>query len=427
MTPKRILFVVMPYEGEVQDRVTSKFYKNSAVKYMPLGVLSVAAHVPEHEVTVLDAASLGIGLEETISRIEAVQPDILALSVVTYRAWAMVQILNRTSTPIKVVGGPHATYNADVILRQGAHAVFKGDAERSFPKWLQDGCPRGVIEGGMVDLDLLKFPARHLMNLSQYEIEPNDDLLFNVGRLRLPMYSSKGCPLKCTYCDVQQKTFNFKSPERCVEEFEELIGLGATSIHILDDAFNIRKDRIIRMAQLIEGRGIDVDWSARGTVETRSEVVNALGAAGCARLHVGIEHLDDTVLEYFKKAQRFKQISEFTRLCGHANIAILGYFIIGAPMETEEYRKSLPQMIENLGISLPYFNLLSPLAETAYYFQLLEDGTLKKDHWAIFCANPVKDFEMPSARSLQEDTELQATIDEYVVHFKRKEMPVFVA
>ena len=40
---------------------------------------------------------------------------------------------------------------------------------------------------------------------------------------------------------------------------------------------------------------------------------------------------------------------------------------------------------------------------------------------------PVKDFEMPSARSLAEDQELQDTVDEYVAYFKRKEMPIFVA
>ena len=96
-------------------------------------------------------------------------------------------------------------------------------------------------------------------------------------------------------------------------------------------------------------------------------------------------------------------------------------------METEEYRKKLPGMIEELGITLPYFNLLTPLAETPYYYQLLKDGTLDRDHWKEFCANPVKDFEMISARSLEEEIELSAVIDEYVAHFKRKEMPVFVA
>jgi radical SAM superfamily enzyme YgiQ (UPF0313 family) len=417
----------MPYEGEVQDRVTPKFYKNTAVKYIPLGVLSVAACLPEgYEVEVLDAASRGLTLEETIEEIEKSQPDILGLSVVTYRAWSMVQILRRTSAPIKVVGGPHATYNHEVILRQGAHAVFTGDAERTFPKWLQDGCPSGVFDSAPVDLDTIPFPARHLLDTSEYEIEPNDDLLFNVGRLRLPMYSSKGCPLKCTYCDVQQKVFNFKSPERCIEEFKELITLGATSIHILDDAFNIQKDRISTMAKSIVENEIDVDWSARGTVETRDQVVIDLGAAGCKRLHVGIEHLDDRVLAYFKKAQRFKHIQRFSELCNENGITILGYFIIGAKMETEEYRRNLPRMIDELDIGLPYFNLLTPLAETAYYFELLQEGVLDRDYWAEFCADPVKDFEMPSGRSLEEDVELQDVIDDYVAYFKRREMPIFV-
>jgi len=425
---KRILFTVMPYEGEVRDRVTAKFYKNSAVKYMPLGVLSVAACIPEgYEVSVLDAASRGLNLAETIEEIDNIQPDILGLSVVTYRAWAMVQILQQTSAPIKVVGGPHATFNHKVILEQGADAVFVGDAERTFPQWLSDGCPSGVFESPPVDLNTIPFPARHLLDIREYEIEPNDDMLFNVGRYRLPMYSSKGCPLKCIYCDVQQKVFNFKSPERCVEEFKELISMGATSIHILDDAFNILKDRVSVMAKLFAEHEIHVDWSARGTVETREKVVADLGAGGCKRLHVGIEHLDDQVLEYFNKAQRFKHIQRFAQLCNDHGITILGYFIIGAPMETEAYRRDLPRMIEELGIRLPFINILTPLAETPYYYQLLRDGTLDRDYWSEFCANPAKDFEMPSARSLQEDQELQAIIDGYVVHFKRHEMPVFVS
>jgi len=425
---KRILFTVMPYEGEVQDRQTDKFFKNSAVKYMPLGVLSVGACIPEgYEFAVLDPASRGLDLAETIEEIEKFQPDVLGLSVVTYRAWAMTQILMKTSAPIKVVGGPHATFNSKTIREQGAHAVFVGDAERTFPTWLEDGCPSGIFNSQPVDLDTLPFPARHLLDLKDYEILPNKDMLFQVGHLRLPMYSSKGCPLSCIYCDVQQKTFNFKSPERCVEEFKELIDIGSTSIHILDDAFNIQKERISTMAKLIESEGISVDWSARGTVETREEVMADLGAGGCKRLHVGIEHLDDEVLAYFKKAQRLSHIEKFCELSDKNGIIILGYFIIGAKMETEAYRRDLPRKIEELGIKLPFFNTLSPLAETPYYYELLKDGSLDRDYWAEFIANPVKDFVMPSARTLEEDTELQSVIDEYVAHFKRQDMPIFVS
>lgn len=427
-TSKRILFVVMPYEGEVLDRVTAKFYKNSAVKYMPLGVLSIVASIPDHhQVEVLDAASRGLSLAETIEAIESFSPDILGLSVVTYRAWVMVQILQSTSAPIKVVGGPHCKRNHHHILQQGADAVFVDDAEVTFVQWLQDDCPKGVFFGGQVNLNKLPFPARDHVNLDDYRIEQNDDLLFDVGSLRLPMFSSKGCPFSCIYCDVQQKTFNFKSPDKCIEEFHALLSMGATSIHILDDAFNVNKGRVSSISQALVKHNIDIDWSARGTVEVRESVIADLAAAGCKRLHVGIESLDDKILVYFKKSSRLKHIKQFTRLCNQYGIMILAYFIIGAPGETNAYRNQLPQMIENLGIRLPYFNLLSPLAETPYYQELLNNGQLEKDHWAEFCHSPSKDFLIPEVRSEREEQELCATIDQYVEHFKRFDMPVFVS
>jgi anaerobic magnesium-protoporphyrin IX monomethyl ester cyclase len=426
----KIVLCVMPYEGEVLDRVTAKFYKNSAVKYMPLGVLSLAANIPkEHEVHVIDAASKGLTLAETIDSINDLEPEILGLSVVTYRAWAMTEILKRTSAKYKVVGGPHATKSYNFIIEQGAHAVFVDDAEIEFPKWIKAGCPEGVFWGGQVDLATLPFPARSLVPLEDYKIEPNEDLLFDVGELRLPMFSSKGCPFLCTYCDVQQKKFNFKPADLCVREFQDLINMGATSIHVLDDAFNINKDRVIELSNLICEASIAIDWSARGTVEVREEVIAALSAAGCKRLHVGIESLDDEVLKGFKKSSRLKHIELFCNLCARYGITILGYFIIGAPEETEQYRSTLPQRIKDLGIAIPYFNLLSPLAETPYYESLLKSGQFKRDHWMEFCKHPTRDFIIPEIRSEREEAELRSVIDGYVDFFKRERssMSAFVA
>ncbi len=425
---RKIMLVVMPYEGEVTDQVTPKFFKNSAVKYMPLGVLSLAASIPQdYEVEVLDAASKGLSLGETLQKIGDYQPDILGLSVVTYRAWSMVQILKLADVSIKVVGGPHTTVNHNYIIEQGADAVFVGDAEISFVEWLEAGCPSGIFRSRPISLNNIPFPAREKMNLADYEITINEDMLFNAGKLRLPMYSSKGCPLKCIYCDVQQKFFNFKSPERCVEEFERLIDIGATSIHILDDAFNIRKERVSKLSRLIVDRDIHIDWSARGTVEIRESVIVDLAAAGCKRLHVGIEHLDDKVLEYFRKSCRLKHIEKFSELCSQYGISILGYFILGAPNETESYRRNLPRMIDELNIRLPFFNVLSPLAETPFYSQLLKDGVFDTDHWDNFSREPVKGFRIPTHRDPKEEEMLNATMDEYVRYFRNKGMVDFVA
>ncbi len=415
--PQKILFVVPSHDGEVQDKIVQKFFWNPVVKYMPLGVLSLAASLKGHDVSILDASSKGMTLDETIQEIEIIKPDILGLSVVTYRAWAMTEILKRTSAPMKIVGGPHATHNSTRILEQGAHAVFVGDAEETLPKWVDDGCPGGIFQGEPVNLNNIPLPDRSLVNLDDYRITPNKDLLFDVGDLRLPIFSSKGCPYRCIYCDVQQKKFNWKTPERVKDEFRALIDIGATSVHILDDCFNIRKDRVMEICALLLKEGINVDWSVRGAVEIHEDVINSLAEAGCKRFHVGIEHLDDNVLKYFGKPHRYKHVEKFCELCAKYGIDVLAYLIIGAPIETEEYRKNLPEMIKKLNIAMPFFNVLSPLDHTSYYEGLLEDGTFKKDYWSEFIANPSRDFVMPSGRGSSQENELADTLKGYMEMF----------
>ena len=181
------------------------------------------------------------------------------------------------------------------------------------------------------------------------------------------------------------------------------------------------------MCSAIVRSNISVDWSARGTVEVREQVMADLAAAGCRRLHVGIESLDDDILLYLKKSCRFKHIKEFCRLANKYGITVLAYFIIGVPGESEEYRKTLPERIQELGIRLPYVNVLTPLAETPYYNDLVRSGQFKTDHWAEFCENPTKDFVIPTVRTDDEEMSLRRTVDDYVGYFKRFDMPIFVS
>ena len=63
----------------------------------------------------------------------------------------------------------------------------------------------------------------------------------------------------------------------------------------------------------------------------------------------------------------------------------------------------------------------------SYYRELLKSGEIDNDYWGEFCDNPVADFRIPDSRSLEEERELRAVIDDYVAHFKCEEMPVFVS
>lgn len=132
--------MTLPTEGEARDYTTPQFFLNKAVKYMPLGILSIAANIAQkQEVKIFDPASFGFSIEQCLEEIAIYKPDVLGISAVTVRAYAMAEILKRADCPIKVVGGPHATHYANEIIALGAHAVFVGDGDRNFVYWLEGG------------------------------------------------------------------------------------------------------------------------------------------------------------------------------------------------------------------------------------------------------------------------------------------------
>ena len=100
---RNIFLITLSHDGEVKQQTTLKFFLNPVVKYMPLGLLSLAANLRDHDISILDASSKGLLTDEIIEEIEKIKPDILGISAVTNRAWQMTEILKKTSSPIKVV------------------------------------------------------------------------------------------------------------------------------------------------------------------------------------------------------------------------------------------------------------------------------------------------------------------------------------
>lgn len=412
-----ILLITPSKEGQVIDYTTPTFFRNDSVKYMPLGILAVAAGISStHKVEILDAASLNLSIDETVKEIKRIKPDVLGISTVTHKAYPMAEILRRVDGPIITVGGPHTTHYAKEIIAQGADAVFKHHADRNFDIWLNDGCKNGIYEDYITDIDSLPFPKRELLNINDYAIEEDkaNETLFKTSGTRLPMMSSRGCPFRCVYCDVQEKKYQGRGPVSVVNEMEHILSQGASSVHILDDNFNVNRKRVLGICEEITKRNLKFNWSARGRADIDDETARALKEAGCNRLHVGVESLDPDVLEWMNKDQNVDAIKNFFDVCAKYGIETVPYFIVGTPVETREYRKKLPDKIRELGATYPFFNILYPASNTKYYEMLLEDGTFERDYWQDFVENPIPDFEMPLPRTHELQEELQATVRAYL-------------
>lgn len=328
-----------------------------------------------------------------------------------------------------VVGGPHInSFPLETIQLGVVDYALPGYGEKMFPRLIEaidndrddfkfdipglycrmnDGRIRLPSNNKQepAPLDELPFPNRRLINLNDYYTVAD--------RVKMTtLYSSRGCPFKCIFCDVQEKRFNFRSAKKVVDELEEIKNLGIEEMHIFDDTFNLRRQRVIDICEEIGKRRLKIRWSARVRVTPfDKELAKLMKKAGCMRLHIGIESLQPEILKFMRKAITVEQIKSLFKICNEFRIETLAYFILGAPNETEEHRMNLVDEIKKLKPTYVYFNILCPLPNTQYYNMLLEKGVYKNDFWNEFIRKPTSNFAIPFPLGENEQRELEKLVD----------------
>ena len=242
---------------------------------------------------------------------------------------------------------------------------------------------------------------------------------------RLPMFSSVGCPQQCTFCNVQTKKPQLKNASAVVDEMEYLYTIGCRSVHILDDNFNVIPNHLDRVSTEMNKRGFNSEWSGRGQVRMKDyTTLEKLTNYGFKRIHVGFEHFDSDVLKWFRKPETIQDIDRFCEAMNRSNIDMLGYFIIGTPLEMQrdkmDYVEKLPEKIREHNIKHPFFNVLYPEPDTEYYRQLVSQGVYDRDVWTEYMANPVPDFEIKYPYGEARRNEVMAQVQWLIEEFKTK-------
>jgi len=405
----------MTEEETIEETVVSSAKGKKTVKSLTGNIISMLS---ETKLKIIGAKIVKVPkelAEEHYKHLKEEKPDILGLSVVTQRVYAMQEILKRTSAKYKIVGGPHATHYANQILKKGADTVLIGSLADLEFKQAVETLHKGIVYC-KTSIQDIKFPRRDFLKVEKYF--PKVSVLFNANN-RLPMFTSIGCPHCCTFCDVQNKRLELKSAKVVVDEMQYLYSIGCRSVHMLDDNFNINENHVKQILNEMDKRHFSIEWSGRGQARISEELARALAKHNFKRIHVGIESLSDDILKFFRKSVRTKDIYKFCNTMNKNNIDMVAYFILGTPIETKKYLNSLPMKIRELGLKYPYFNILFPAPNTEYYNQLLINGTYSKDYWADYMENPSPNFKIPYPYGIEKHKEIVTYANNLIKEFEK--------
>jgi radical SAM superfamily enzyme YgiQ (UPF0313 family) len=366
--------------------------------YPPLGLAYLAAVLKEdgHDVQVFD---LGLDpdapLEHGAAQVAAFDPHLVGITAMTNLYLSALE----TATLLKAnlgrpiaLGGPHPTVFPHRVLSEAPviDYVVRGEGEetlRQLVRNLDNGARHvGAIEGLTYrvrdevvsnpdrplirDLDALPFPARHLFDLKRY------GLCTPAGEPMITVLSSRGCPYNCSYCfkGIVGRTYRQRSPGNIIAELRQVIDrYGVRNFYFIDDLFTINLQRLEALTQQMISEQLDVRWQCLARVDrVNPEILKQMYAAGCRRIHYGIESGNQQVLDRVGKRIKLSLVRQAVRWTQDAGIETKGYFMLGLPGDTEETLQQTVSLAAQLDLDEAMFSLTTPFPGTRLWDELVK-------------------------------------------------------
>lgn len=206
--------------------------------------------------------------------------------------------------PIIAIGGPHATYMKEKLLKDGWNYVCSGDGEEIIVSLIEGKIDKGLVIGKRVkDLNELPIPSYDILDPNTYRRSIKHKPTF-------PIMTSRGCPNNCAFCyKLDGRIVRFHSPDYVNNLAVAIKNCGVEQAVIYDDTFTLNQDRVVEICEKIKPLGIT--WRCNGSVNTlvsnktkKVEMLTKMKEAGCALIAVGVDGPDQESLDFLEKGTK---------------------------------------------------------------------------------------------------------------------------
>lgn len=376
--------------------------------FTPLGVAYLASqlHRLGIEARVFDCTFSTF--EEIQGSLLAYRPDIVGIycMVTLSRNTFRIAEMLRADLPdcLLVTGGPLPTLYPE-HFKESFDAVFRGEADRSFPSFCQDffslkdasrrqwsGLRLDRYAGLFIHQDGLQInnpPVHHAeKEIDSFPLPYRGDFdhaayqqagSLKDGAKTTSLITTYGCPFNCDFCSrpVFGSLFRRRSLDAVLEEIDQVRQLGYDSLWIADDNFTLDLAYLRKFCQRMAGQGIT--WSCLSRVTGLDiETVRLMKSAGCRRVYLGLESGSQETLQLMNKKASVQEGINAVHLFHDAGIEVAAFLIVGYPGETVASIEATFRFALELPLDEISFNVPFPLPGSKL-FERVSDLDMSKD------------------------------------------------
>jgi len=378
----------------------------------PVSLCLLAACVKDIvDIKIIDAQLYNMSDKEFKTQIQKFAPDFVGVSVMTSEYQDTLDITVKLAKEVNqniiaIAGGIHITTKYEYAFRnEQIDYGIRGEGEEALRALLlyligEALFPtQGVIyrkNGKLVaqnqvlieDLTTLPWPDYSYVKLEDYlnkgaRVGPNRAPGYPAYR----MLTTRGCPFKCSFCQVDiisGKKTRARDPEDVVNELLFLKEkYGIKSLIFEDDNLLMadgRKYAKELFAKMIE-KELNLEWVgiAFALFLLNDQILELMAKSGCKGINVAIESGSKRVLRQLvkKPIKDLKMVPKIIDNIHKHGMYCIGNFIIGFPGETWEEIRETMAFAESCGADYVKFFVAVPLYGTELYNIALESNSLE--------------------------------------------------
>lgn len=344
--------------------------------FPPLGLLTVAAMLPEHwEKRLIDMNV------KTLNDKDLKWADYVFISAMSIQKESVKRIIDRCKRlGVKIVaGGPLFTTSHEDF--DGIDHFVLNEAEITLPLFLEDlknGQAKPIYSSNeWADIKKTPIPLWELLEMKKYA--------------SMNIQYSRGCPFNCEFCNITTlygRIPRTKTKEQLLAELESLYTQGwKGGLFFVDDNFigdkrRLKKEILPATIEWMEKRKHPFSLLTEASVNLSDdeELMRLMVQAGFDTVFIGIETTnEESLVECSKFQNRNRDLIACVKKIQKFGLQVQGGFIVGFDNDPPAIFERLIRFIQESGIVTAMVGLLNAPRGTRLYHRLLRERRLLKD------------------------------------------------